>query len=205
MATPVAAGFAALVLSHLSSKDFKIRGRGHEVKERLRYLASVSRHALTPGAFKRVLQGASADVVAWGDACTPANPSSGQQHHFKRLNFSCRNLASKGFSFWGENNETPNGALNWDLACGYFNSTNSSIFSDSFSLMGDSSPGDVDTYFPHGVASGSLQGVSVQFFKDANGQPPVFYASESPPVPDLTKVTKRAIDFQPASGGVLLP
>lgn len=49
MATPVAAGYAALVLSHLSRKDFKIRGRGHEVKARLRYLASISRHVLMPG------------------------------------------------------------------------------------------------------------------------------------------------------------
>lgn len=88
------------------------------------------------------------------------------------------------------------------MACGYFNSTNSSGFADSFTLMGDTSPGDVDSYFPHGVGSGSLQGVSVQFYRDANGQLPVFYASESPPVPDLTKVTTRAIDFQPASGGV---
>jgi hypothetical protein len=46
MATPVAAGFAALMLSHMSSKDFKIRGRGHEVKARLKYLASASRQVL---------------------------------------------------------------------------------------------------------------------------------------------------------------
>lgn len=46
MATPVAAGFAALVLSHLSRRDFKMKGRGHEVKDRLRYLATISRYIL---------------------------------------------------------------------------------------------------------------------------------------------------------------
>lgn len=66
MATPVAAGFAALVLSHLSSKDFKIRGRGHEVKERLRYLASVSRHALTLGALEEGAAGCSCTCCGMG-------------------------------------------------------------------------------------------------------------------------------------------
>lgn len=114
----------------------------------------------------------------------------------------CRNLASKGFSFWGENNDSPNAVLDWNSACGYFNSTNTSSFAESFSLTGGSSPGDVDSHFPHGVGSGSLQGVSVQLFKDANGRQPVFYASESPPIPDLSRVTRRAIDFQPALGGM---
>lgn len=94
--------------------------------------------------------------------------------------------------------------LDWELACGYLNSTNSSSFVDAFSLAGDSSPGDVDSEFNRGVGFGTLQGVSVQFFKDANGRPPAFYASDSPPVPDLTKVTERAIDFQPALGGTFL-
>lgn len=44
MATPVAAGFAALVLSHMSSRDFQLKGRGHEVKARLKYLSQISRH-----------------------------------------------------------------------------------------------------------------------------------------------------------------
>lgn len=141
-----------------------------------------------------------------GEACIRCRSTSlHQKLHFKQLSLSCRNLASKGFSFWGENNDSPNSVLNWDMACGYFNSTNSSSFVDSFSLMGSNSPGEVDGYFPHGVGSGSLRGVSVQFFKDANGQQPVFYASEAPPVPDLTKVTTRAVDFQPALGGVHVP
>lgn len=126
------------------------------------------------------------------------------QFKFSSITISCRNLASKGFSFWGETNDSPNGVLDWDMACGYFNSTANGTFVDAFSFVGGTSPGDVDKDLPYGAGSGSLRGVSVQFFRDADGQQPSFYASDSPPTPDLTKVTTRGIDFQPALGGMVL-
>lgn len=158
MATPFAAGFGALILSHLAKKDFKLRGRGPEVKARLKYLSSVS-----------------------------------------------RNLAAKGFSFWGEQNESPNAVLDWEMACKYFNSTNITSHMDEFSLTGDFAIADVESLFPQSAGSASLHAVAVQLFKDANGSPPSLYVSEASPPADLVRSVSRGVDFLAASGGLHLP
>lgn len=69
MAAPFAAGFAALLLSYLAREDYKLYGRGLEVKDTLASVSSLSEPLASTGIVKWG-QGTSPNAVLdWGMAC----------------------------------------------------------------------------------------------------------------------------------------
>jgi hypothetical protein len=123
----------------------------------------------------------------------------------KYLSSISRSLAAKGVSFWGEQNDSPNAVLDWEMACQYFNGTNITSHMDTFTFTGDSVPEEVEASFTQSVGSASLHAVAVKLFKNANGQPPSFFVSANAPTPDLVKVVPRGVDFMAAAGGARSP
>jgi len=69
MAAPFAAGFAALLLSYLASKDYKIHGRGLEVKSALASASTLSGPLASTGVVHWGQQSAPNSVLDWSAAC----------------------------------------------------------------------------------------------------------------------------------------
>lgn len=69
MAAPFAAGFAALLLSHLASKDYKLHGRGAEVKSALASVSTLSAPLASSGVVHWGRDSAPNAVLDWIAAC----------------------------------------------------------------------------------------------------------------------------------------
>lgn len=69
MAAPFAAGFAALLLSHLAREDYKLYGRGLEVKNALASVSSLSGPLASSGIVYWGQQTSPNAVLDWGLTC----------------------------------------------------------------------------------------------------------------------------------------
>eukprot|EP00892_Ulva_mutabilis_P012121 jgi/Ulvmu1/9281/UM050_0030.1 len=92
MAAPFAAGFAALLLSHLASKDYKLHGRGPDVKSALTSVSALSGPLASTGVVHWGRDVAPNAVLDWNAACEY---------------FGGEQPASPDFSFRGQSEDGP--------------------------------------------------------------------------------------------------